>query len=161
MLRCVILSAFRDVVDDRDRIDLDQVAGGHHRYPDHYVCWFVFSEQRHLGRFNDRHVFVAFVIDDIDCNLADLLRPGTGRSERTAEIAKREARLSREVTVTNKLAVDVFGADRVEVVPRMDDALDNAVTLAEEEGDLGGAGVLVTGSIVTVGDARTLLRHSG
>jgi dihydrofolate synthase / folylpolyglutamate synthase len=59
------------------------------------------------------------------------------------------------------LAVDVFGADRVEVVPRMDDALDNAVTLAEEEGDLGGAGVLVTGSIVTVGDARTLLRHSG
>jgi dihydrofolate synthase / folylpolyglutamate synthase len=59
------------------------------------------------------------------------------------------------------LAVDVFGADRVEVVPRMDDALDNAVTLADEEGDLGGAGVLVTGSIVTVGDARTLLRHSG
>jgi dihydrofolate synthase / folylpolyglutamate synthase len=59
------------------------------------------------------------------------------------------------------LAVDVFGADRVEVVPRMDDALDNAVTLAEEEGDLGGAGVLVTGSIVTVGDARTLLRRSG
>ena len=59
------------------------------------------------------------------------------------------------------LAVDVFGADRVEVVPRMDDALDNAVTLAEEEGDLGGAGVLVTGSIVTVGDARTLLRRRG
>ncbi len=59
------------------------------------------------------------------------------------------------------LAVDVFGADRVEVVPRMDDALDSAVTLAEEEGDLGGAGVLVTGSIVTVGDARTLLRRRG
>ena len=30
-------------------------------------------------------------------------------------------------------------------------------TLAEEEGDLGGAGVLVTGSVVTVGEARTLL----
>jgi dihydrofolate synthase/folylpolyglutamate synthase len=56
-------------------------------------------------------------------------------------------------------AVDVFGADRVEVVPRMDEALDVAITLAEEEGDLGGAGVLVTGSIVTVGDARTLLRR--
>jgi dihydrofolate synthase / folylpolyglutamate synthase len=54
-------------------------------------------------------------------------------------------------------AVDIFGADRVEVVPRMDDALDTATTLAEEEGDLGGAGVLVTGSIVTVGDARKLL----
>lgn len=57
-------------------------------------------------------------------------------------------------------AVDVFGAERVEVVPRMDDALDTAITLAEEEGDLGGAGILVTGSIVTVGDARTLLRRS-
>ena len=58
-------------------------------------------------------------------------------------------------------AVDVFGSERVEVVPAMDDALDTAVTLAEEEGDLGGAGVLVTGSIVTVGDAGTLLRRSG
>jgi dihydrofolate synthase / folylpolyglutamate synthase len=58
-------------------------------------------------------------------------------------------------------AVDVFGIDRVEVIPRIDDALDSAVTLAEEEGDLGGAGVLVTGSIVTVGDARTLLRRDG
>ena len=53
-------------------------------------------------------------------------------------------------------AVDVFGADRVEVVPRMDDALETAIRLAEEEGDLSGAGVLVTGSIVTVGDARML-----
>jgi hypothetical protein len=34
------------VVDDRDRIDLDQVARGHRRYPDHYVCWFVISELR-------------------------------------------------------------------------------------------------------------------
>ncbi len=57
------------------------------------------------------------------------------------------------------VAVETFGADRVEVVPRMDDAFDSAVALAEEEGDLGGAGVLVTGSIVTVGDARTLLRR--
>ena len=58
------------------------------------------------------------------------------------------------------VAVETFGADRVEVVPRMDDALDGAIALAEEEGDLGGAGVLVTGSIVTVADARTLLRRS-
>jgi dihydrofolate synthase/folylpolyglutamate synthase len=55
------------------------------------------------------------------------------------------------------VAVDVFGADRVEVVPRLDDALDAAVRLAEEEGDLGGAGVLVTGSILTVAEARALL----
>ena len=56
-------------------------------------------------------------------------------------------------------AVEVFGPDRVEVSPRLVDALDSAVTLAEqEEGVIGGAGVLVTGSIVTVAEARTLLR---
>ena len=55
------------------------------------------------------------------------------------------------------VAVAIFGEDRVEVAPRLDDAIDAAVTLAEEDGDLGGAGVLVTGSIVTVAEARTLL----
>lgn len=54
-------------------------------------------------------------------------------------------------------AVDVFGPDRVEVVLRLDDALEAGVRLAEESGEYGGAGVLVTGSIVTVGDARRLL----
>lgn len=55
------------------------------------------------------------------------------------------------------LAVEIFGPDRVEVVPRLDDAIDAAVRLAEDEGDLGGAAVLVTGSVVTVGEARVLL----
>ncbi|MFI9273828.1 bifunctional folylpolyglutamate synthase/dihydrofolate synthase [Kitasatospora sp. NPDC052896] len=54
-------------------------------------------------------------------------------------------------------AVEVFGEDRVQVEPRLDDAIDAAVTLAEEEGDLGGAGVLITGSVITVGEARLLL----
>lgn len=57
------------------------------------------SEQGYLGRFDDRHVFVALVIDDIDGDLADLLRPGAGSSKRTAEIAKRQARLSRKITI--------------------------------------------------------------
>ncbi|MFG3227555.1 bifunctional folylpolyglutamate synthase/dihydrofolate synthase [Kitasatospora sp. NPDC048194] len=55
------------------------------------------------------------------------------------------------------LAVEIFGEDRVQVEPRLDDAIAAAVTLAEEEGDLGGAGVLVTGSVITVGEARLLL----
>jgi dihydrofolate synthase/folylpolyglutamate synthase len=55
-------------------------------------------------------------------------------------------------------AVDVFGSDRVDVQPRLDDALDVAVRLAEEEGPLGSSGVIVTGSLVTVGEARRLLR---
>ncbi|HZC72107.1 MAG TPA: folylpolyglutamate synthase/dihydrofolate synthase family protein [Jatrophihabitans sp.] len=56
-------------------------------------------------------------------------------------------------------AVPIFGADRVSVEPRLDDALEAAVRLAEESEDdvLTGAGVLVTGSVVTVGEARTLL----
>ena len=59
------------------------------------------------------------------------------------------------------VAVEVFGADRVEVVPRLPDAVDVAVALAEEEGDLGGAGVLVTGSVVTVGAVRGLFGRAG
>ena len=56
------------------------------------------------------------------------------------------------------LAVDVFGEDRVAAEDRLDDALDTAVQLAEDEVEYGGAGVLVTGSVVTVGEARALLR---
>jgi dihydrofolate synthase / folylpolyglutamate synthase len=60
------------------------------------------------------------------------------------------------------LAVPVFGAERVVVEPRLDDAIEAAVQLAEEgEDQLGGAGVLVTGSVVTAGEARTLLGARG
>ncbi len=55
------------------------------------------------------------------------------------------------------VAVEIFGEDRVQVEPRLDEAIDVAVTLAEEDGDLGGCGVLVTGSVITVGEARLLL----
>jgi dihydrofolate synthase/folylpolyglutamate synthase len=61
------------------------------------------------------------------------------------------------------LAVDIFGADRVTVEPRLDDAIETAVRLAEENADgvLAGSGVLVTGSVVTAGEARTLLSGPG
>ena len=57
------------------------------------------------------------------------------------------------------LAVDVFGADRVSVSPRLPDALEEAIELAEAGPDdaLGGSGVLVTGSVITAGEARTLM----
>ncbi|QCX76589.1 Folylpolyglutamate synthase [Streptomyces sp. YIM 121038] len=55
------------------------------------------------------------------------------------------------------IAVEVFGDDRVQVEPRLDDALEAAITLAEEEGEFAGGGVLVTGSVITVGEARLLL----
>ncbi|MGY1671396.1 bifunctional folylpolyglutamate synthase/dihydrofolate synthase [Geodermatophilus sp. SYSU D00710] len=57
------------------------------------------------------------------------------------------------------LAVDAFGADRVSVSPRLPEAITEAVELAEAGPDdaLGGSGVLVTGSVVTAGEARTVL----
>jgi dihydrofolate synthase/folylpolyglutamate synthase len=57
------------------------------------------------------------------------------------------------------LAVDVFGAERVSVHPILSEALDSAIELAEAGPDdaLGGSGVLVTGSVITAGEARTLL----
>lgn len=48
------------------------------------------------------------------------------------------------------------GADRVHVVPRMDDAIERAVALAES-GTAPVPGVVVTGSVIAVGEARTLL----
>ncbi|MEV7868974.1 Mur ligase family protein [Streptomyces sp. NPDC088124] len=57
------------------------------------------------------------------------------------------------------VAVEVFGEDRVQVETRLDDALEAAITLAEEESEFSGAGVLVTGSVITVGEARLLLKR--
>src|SRR3954452_20488839 len=61
-----------------------------------------------------------------------------------------------------EVARGIFGIDRVYVAPRLDDAIDRAATLAEEGGTygeaIGSGGVLVTGSVVTVGQARRMLR---
>jgi dihydrofolate synthase/folylpolyglutamate synthase len=54
-----------------------------------------------------------------------------------------------------EVARDVLGDARVTVSERLDDAVERAVALADADGP--GGGVLVTGSIVTVGEARTLL----
>jgi dihydrofolate synthase/folylpolyglutamate synthase len=57
------------------------------------------------------------------------------------------------------LAAEIFGPERVRVEPALPDAIEAAVALAEADVDLGlgGVGVLVTGSVVTVADARKLL----
>ena len=56
-----------------------------------------------------------------------------------------------------EIAREVFGDDRVEVAERLDDAIEQAIASAEANTPLGGAGVVITGSIVTVGEARHLL----
>ncbi|MCW2776566.1 MAG: FolC bifunctional protein [Frankiales bacterium] len=58
-----------------------------------------------------------------------------------------------------EIARDVFGEDRVAVEDGLDDAIDTAVSLSEQEAELGSAGVLVTGSVVTAGEARRLLKR--
>jgi dihydrofolate synthase/folylpolyglutamate synthase len=57
------------------------------------------------------------------------------------------------------LATEVFGEDRVATAANMPDAIEIAVAIAETEvqGELAGVGVLVTGSVITVAEARTLL----
>ncbi len=67
------------------------------------------------------------------------------------------------------LAAAVFGPDRVRQASRLDDAIEIAVGLADdsaaaaERGLLpaGGCGILVTGSVITAGDARLLLAAAG
>jgi dihydrofolate synthase/folylpolyglutamate synthase len=60
-----------------------------------------------------------------------------------------------------EVARGIFGIDRVYVARRLDDAIDEAATLAEEGGvfgeAIGSGGVLITGSVVTVGEAREML----
>jgi dihydrofolate synthase / folylpolyglutamate synthase len=61
-----------------------------------------------------------------------------------------------------EVARGIFGIDRVYVAPRLDDAIEQAATLAEEGGvfgeAIGSGGVLITGSVITVGEARAMLR---
>ncbi|MBD8868922.1 bifunctional folylpolyglutamate synthase/dihydrofolate synthase [Nocardioides donggukensis] len=62
-----------------------------------------------------------------------------------------------------EVALEIFGQDRVTVVPDLATAIDQAAALAEAGeafGDpLGSGGVLVTGSVVTVGEARAMLHR--
>ncbi|GLZ32710.1 dihydrofolate synthase [Lentzea sp. NBRC 105346] len=53
------------------------------------------------------------------------------------------------------IAMTIFGEDRMVVQPRLDDAIEEAIRLVEEE-ELSGGGVIVTGSVVTAGEARAL-----
>ncbi|MGH3449969.1 MAG: bifunctional tetrahydrofolate synthase/dihydrofolate synthase, partial [Haloechinothrix sp.] len=59
-----------------------------------------------------------------------------------------------------ELAMSVFGEDRVVVEPRLDTAVETAVALVEQSDDpeepISGGGVLITGSVVTAGEARAL-----
>ena len=100
-------------------------------------------------------VAVVAVLGDKDARaMLEVLEPSV------SEVVVTESSSPRRLPVDDlrEIAVDVFGEDRVHVEDRLDDALDTAVGLADAAGEYGGSGVLVTGSVVTAGEARTLLR---
>jgi len=71
---------------------------------------------------------------------------------------------SMEPEQTAELAAEIFGEDRVRTASRLDDAIEAAVALADEavaETGPGSGGVLITGSVITAGDARRLLGPAG
>jgi dihydrofolate synthase / folylpolyglutamate synthase len=109
--------------------------------------------------FAFRHlVAVVAVLADKDVTgLLDLLEPVAARIVVTQNSSPRSMPLHELAQV----AIDIFGEDRVTVAPTMPDAIEEAVVLAESDtdGELSGIGVLITGSIVTVADARKLLKR--
>jgi len=71
---------------------------------------------------------------------------------------------SMEAAEVAELAAEIFGEDRVTSAERLDEAIEAAVTLADEAvvaGLPGSGGVLVIGSVITAGDARKLLGPNG
>ena len=64
-----------------------------------------------------------------------------------------------------EVARGIFGSERVSVTPALPDAIEAAAALAEAGGvfgeGIGSGGVLITGSVVTVGEARGLLVRPG
>ncbi|MDT4994188.1 MAG: dihydrofolate synthase / folylpolyglutamate synthase [Actinoplanes sp.] len=109
--------------------------------------------------FAFRHLVVVIaVLGDKDAEgLLDLLEPVAARLVVTQNSSPRSMPLN-ELT---QIAEEIFGEDRVTVARTMPDAIEEAVVLAEEDtgGELSGVGVLITGSIVTVADARKLLKR--
>jgi folylpolyglutamate synthase/dihydrofolate synthase len=99
------------------------------------------------------------VSEDKDVSgILDELEPVVTHLVATANSAGR----SMAPAALGELAGAVFGPDRVTVAERLDDAIELGVTLADEadaasQGGPGKAGVLITGSVYTAGDARVML----
>jgi dihydrofolate synthase/folylpolyglutamate synthase len=105
-------------------------------------------------------VAVVAVLADKDARtMLEILEPAVSSIVVTESSSPRRL----PVEQLRELAEEVFGEDRVHVEDRLDDAIDAAMGLADAEGSLGGdfvggSGVLITGSVVTAGEARTLLK---
>jgi dihydrofolate synthase / folylpolyglutamate synthase len=79
-------------------------------------------------------------------------------------VTRNSSERSMEPAEVAEIAAEFFGEDRVSTADRLDDAIEAAVALADEataEDLPGSSGVLVTGSVITAGDARRLLAPHG
>jgi folylpolyglutamate synthase/dihydropteroate synthase len=96
------------------------------------------------------------ILDELEPVVSELVVTGNS-SPRSADPGK-----------LAEMAGAVFGPDRVRAVARLDDAIEVGIALADEadareadgSGRLGAALVLITGSVITAGDARLLLTRS-
>ena len=89
-------------IDNGDRLDLDQVAGGQRLHPHQGVGWLVIPEQCHPALFDRWQALVTPVTDDEDRYLSYLVRPGAGCSERTSQVGKYLAGLDSQITGTDE-----------------------------------------------------------
>jgi dihydrofolate synthase/folylpolyglutamate synthase len=108
--------------------------------------------------FTDLIAILAVASDKDVPAILDQLEPVAARLVVTRNSSDR----SMEVSKLADLAVAAFGPDRVTEAARLDDAIEIAVALADEAagpeaGASAEAGVLITGSVITAGDARVLL----
>ncbi|GGL17730.1 bifunctional folylpolyglutamate synthase/dihydrofolate synthase [Planomonospora parontospora] len=102
-----------------------------------------------------RLIAVVAVFEDKDVRgMLELLEPMVDEIVVTRNSSPR----SMDVDELAALTGDVFGPERVRRAERLDDAIDLGIGLADEAGEFAGAGVLITGSVVTAGDARLLLK---
>jgi len=97
--------------------------------------------------------------------ILDVLEPAAAAVVVTANSSARSMAPARLA----ELATPIFGADRVHLAGRLDDAIDIAVGLADElapdglaagRASAAGSMVLIAGSVITAGDARLLLTGS-
>ncbi len=108
--------------------------------------------------FTDLVAIVAVSADKDVSGILDELEPVVTHLVATTNSSAR----SLPAAALGEAAAAVFGPERVTVADRLDDAIEIGVALADEadaaaEGGPGKAGVLITGSVITVGDARVLL----
>jgi dihydrofolate synthase/folylpolyglutamate synthase len=91
---------------------------------------------------------VAGILDELEPVISELV------------VTRNSSTRSMDPETLAELASEVFGPDRVRSAERLDDALEIAVGLADGAAGadgMGRPGVLVTGSVITAGDARLLL----